>query len=175
MRKIILSLIVVASVLTACKVSDAELKEGIAVNVNQDWKDFPVPVKLEENMNWELQASSDDFNYTSEATQKSAEFSEKWKDFYHNGWTGPGKTVWNRDKVRVEDGKLKISSSRLGEDKVSTGCITAKQRITYPAYVEAYVKTMNSTLASDVWMLSPDETQEIDILEAWEWIWVIMK
>jgi len=137
------------------------------VSFGQDWKDFPIPVTLGDTLQWELQTASDDFNYTSDASPKSAAFSEKWDDFYHNGWTGPGKTVWSRSKSMVEDGILKISSSRLEEDKVSTGCITGKQRVTYPAYVEAYVKTMNSTLASDIWMLSPDDTQEIDILEAY--------
>jgi len=135
--------------------------------MSQDWKEIPVPVEPEAELKWELQASSDDFNYTSEASPKSKEFLEKWDDFYHNGWSGPGKTVWNREKSLVKDGKLQISSSRVDEDKVSTGCITGNQRVTYPAYVEAYVKTMNSTLASDIWMLSPDDTQEIDILEAY--------
>jgi len=137
------------------------------ITLAQDFKEVPIPVAQDKGMAWELHAASDDFNYKSEASPKSEAFLEKWDDFYHNGWKGPGKTVWSRDKSFVEDGKLKIASSRVEEDKVSTGCITSRERITYPAYVEAYVKTMNSTLASDIWMLSPDDTQEIDILEAY--------
>ncbi|RME71962.1 MAG: glycosyl hydrolase family protein, partial [Verrucomicrobia bacterium] len=38
-------------------------------------------------------------------------------------------------------------------------------------YVEARAKIANSVLASDVWMLSPDDTQEIDIIEAYGASW----
>ncbi len=48
-----------------------------------------------------------------------------------------------------------------------TGCISSKKLVTYPVYVEARAKLSNSTMASDVWMLSPDATQEIDIIEAY--------
>jgi len=100
----------------------------------------------------------------------------------HNHWTGPAPTIWQRDHVSVSDGYLKIRASRPEDVPMKkvvsgpntkelpgtyTGCITSKTRVKYPVYVEAYAKLSNSTMASDVWMLSPDDTQEIDIIEAY--------
>jgi beta-agarase len=133
----------------------------------QDWNGIAVPPSAGTNMVWQLQPQSDDFNYTSVASPKTQTFLDKWDDFYHNAWVGPGLTIWNRAKSLVEDGTLKIPSTRINNNNVSTGCITSRQTIVYPAYVEAYAKVMSSTLASDVWLLSPDDTQEIDILEAY--------
>jgi agarase len=68
----------------------------------------------------------------------------------------------------VKDGQLQLRSSRKeGTALINQGCVTGKTRVQYPVYVEAYAKVMNSTLASDVWLLSPDDTQEIDIVEAY--------
>lgn len=148
----------------------------------QDWAAYEVPANAGEGMTWALQSEvSDDFNYTSDADEKSDEFKAKWTDFYHNNWTGPAPTVWKRNHSYVADGKLKLKSSRTeGETTtISSGgqsytlpttnlaCITSQHRIKYPVYVECYVKIMNSVLASDVWLLSPDDTQEIDICEAY--------
>lgn len=74
----------------------------------------------------------------------------------------------------VKDGYLQIPASRLvqnGTNKVSTGCISSNTQVHYPIYVEARAKLSNSVLASDVWMLSHDSTQEIDILEAYGADW----
>ncbi|WP_025764950.1 family 16 glycosylhydrolase [Dyadobacter tibetensis] len=137
-------------------------------SIRYDWSDIPVPAQPGPGMKWELQHPSDDFNYLAEASDKGTEFSKKWTDFYHNNWTGPGLTIWDRAHSLVADGRLQIPASRVpGTNKVHTGCITSKERIVYPVYVEAYAKISNSTLASDVWLLSPDDTQEIDILEAY--------
>jgi len=133
----------------------------------QDWNGIPIPTNPPIDMEWELQASSDDFNYTSSASPKSSEFLEKWDDYYHNAWSGPGLTIWSRTKSLVENSTLQIPATRLNTANISTGCITSRETIIYPAYVEVYAKVMNSTLASDVWLLSPDDTQEIDILEAY--------
>lgn len=137
----------------------------------QDWKDLPVPVDLGPGKVWEIQPHSDNFNYNAPADNKGAEFFSKWTDFYHNAWTGPGLTVWDRNHVLVKDGQLQIPASRQGTNKISTGCITSRQRVVYPVYIEARAKLSNSVLASDVWLLSPDDTQEIDILEAYGASW----
>ncbi len=140
----------------------------ISISIHaQDWKDFPVPVSAGIGMEWELQNSSDDFNYVADPTSKSEEFSEKWTDFYHNAWTGPGLTIWDRGHSFVNDGNLQIIVNRAGTNKINTGCITSKQRVKYPVYIEARARIMNAVLANAVWLLSPDDTQEIDILEAY--------
>ena len=147
-----------------------------------DWDNYPVPVKTEGNVKWELQSQSDDFNYEAPAENKSKEFFSKWTDFYHNHWTGPAPTFWCKDHVWVSEGLLRIKATRpedapkkrvvsAGFDKelpvTYTGCITSTKRVKYPVFVEARVKIAKSVMASDVWMLSPDDTQEIDILEAY--------
>lgn len=134
----------------------------------QDWTNVPIPVNAGAGKVWQLQTQSDDFNYTAPADNKGTEFFSKWTDFYHNAWTGPSPTVWRNDHSYVEGGLLKIKASRpSGTTTTNTGCITSKQRVIYPAYIEASVKITNSVLASDVWMLSADDTQEIDICEAY--------
>ncbi|MDO6809699.1 family 16 glycosylhydrolase [Zobellia galactanivorans] len=133
-----------------------------------DWKDIPVPADAGPNMKWEFQEISDNFEYEAPADNKGSEFLEKWDDFYHNAWAGPGLTEWKRDRSYVADGELKMWATRKpGSDKINMGCITSKTRVVYPVYIEARAKVMNSTLASDVWLLSADDTQEIDILEAY--------
>jgi agarase len=164
------SICVVLSIFSCSRYDYASGAEKGAMDKVQhcDWQDIAVPADPGEDKVWQLQSLSDDFNYTAPASNKGPQFSAKWTDFYHNAWTGPGLTVWDRAHSLVEDGYLKIPATRLsGTAKVSTGCITSKQRVVYPVYVEARAKITNSVLASDVWMLSPDDTQEIDILEAY--------
>ncbi|MDP4624497.1 MAG: hypothetical protein NWT08_05080 [Akkermansiaceae bacterium] len=133
----------------------------------QEWKGLPVPADPGAGKTWKIQAPSDDFNYDAPAAEKGARFDAKWIDTFHNQWTGPGKTIWDRKHSLVADGQLQIIASRANANQVFTGCITSKQRVVYPVFIEARVKISNSTLASDVWLLSPDDTQEIDILEAY--------
>lgn len=147
-----------------------------------EWSNYVVPATAGTGKVWELQTNqSDEFKYTAEAASKGVEFNEKWTDFYHNAWTGPAPTKWQRDHSLVADSYMQIITSRVegetttisgnnGDKTVKvtrTGCVTSKTRVIYPVYVEASVKIMNSVLASDVWMLSPDDTQEIDICEAY--------
>jgi agarase len=139
------------------------------VMFSQDWGSIPVPADPGEGYVWELQESvSDDFNYEAPAEDKGDTFRVKWEDYYHNTWTGPGLTIWDRGHVFVTDGYLQITASRVpNTNKVYTGCVTSNVQVQYPIYVEASAKISNSTLSSDVWLLSPDDTQEIDILEAY--------
>ncbi|MEM0995400.1 MAG: agarase, partial [Bacteroidota bacterium] len=150
----------------------------IVLGTAQDWEGIPVPASPGAGMVWELQeAVSDDFNYDFEGTSSVATIGGKWTNFYHNTWTGPKPTVWKRDHVFVEDGNMKVRSSRRPGDFVEVngqrmaatnlGCATSTRRVQYPVYIEANVKIMNSVIASNVWLLSPDDTQEIDICEAY--------
>lgn len=150
--------------------------------IAQDWKGVEVPPDLESGMIWKLQADvSDDFNVDFEATQEEATIGDKWKNYYPSNWTGPAPTFWKRDHVDVQEGVLRVHASRTpGETvaiesggkkhtlaKTNLGCVSSTRRVVWPVYVEARVKVMNSVLASDVWLLSPDATQEIDICEAY--------
>ncbi|MEM0913796.1 MAG: family 16 glycosylhydrolase [Planctomycetota bacterium] len=138
-------------------------------HASDDWKDIPVPVELEDGMTWELQEDvSDDFNYDAPADNKGPQFRERWDDWYHNHWSGPGLTEWKRDHVSVEDGMLTFTASRKpGTDQVYLGCVSSTHRIKYPVYIEGRAKVPNTVLASALWLLSPCDTREIDFMEAY--------
>ncbi len=148
-----------------------------------DWDKYEIPVKIEKGEKWTLLTNvSDDFNYTAKANNKGKQFFSKWEDYYHSNWSGPAPTIWQRDHSYVEGGELKMKVSRpknVEQKKTSSGavtkmmdgtyagCISSKDLVKYPVFVETRMKIANSTMASDVWMLSPDATQEIDIVEAY--------
>lgn len=140
---------------------------SITFAFGHDWEGIAIPANPGTGKVWELQPGSDDFNYHAPADNKGTEFNSRWQDSFHNQWSGPGGTVWDRRHSRVANGCLQITASRTGANCVATGCVTSKRRVKYPVFVEARVKISNSTLASNVWMLSPDDTQEIDIVEAY--------
>ncbi|WP_066218805.1 hypothetical protein [Formosa haliotis] len=153
----------------------------------QDWKDIPIPADPGEDKIWELQENvSDDFNYTFDASSGKTDFgNNKWYNFYHNAWDGPGTTYWKYNHVWVDGSDLLITSSRWSQtnedlpktnapnkmgkpnDGINAGCITSNNKVVYPVFVEASVSVANIALASDVWLLSPDDTQEIDIIECY--------
>ncbi len=162
--------------------SDTFAQETRANPQMYDWSQYPVPVQLAPDMEWQLQPESDQFDYDSSYGHLNPEFTKRWIDYYHANWDGPGVTIWRRDMVSVSDGNLRIAAKRDTDEKqeltkpdgtkesypvVYTGCISSKTTVQYPVYVEACAKLSKSTLASDVWMLSPDDTQEIDIIEAY--------
>ncbi|TAA48408.1 RICIN domain-containing protein [Corallincola spongiicola] len=137
---------------------------------------LPVPARIAENQKWvEQTAQSDNFNYVFEAKNTLANFGpgNKWYNFYHNQWGGPGATYWQYDHVSVNGRELEIRASRnpsfskMNAAGVNAGCITSNSRVVYPVFVETSVSLANISLASDVWLLSPDDTQEIDIIEAY--------
>ncbi len=137
-------------------------------NVDLDYNELPVPADAGVGMIWEFQEISDNFEYNAPGDNKGDNFFDKWDDFYHNNWAGPGLTEWKREFSYVANGHLQMWATRKpSSNKINMGCITSKTRVVYPVYIEARAKVMNSTLASDVWLLSPDDTQEIDILEAY--------
>lgn len=145
-----------------------------------------MPAFAGDNKGWALQANlSDDFNYSfiPDTVKTSFGFDSlttKWNNHFINNWNGPGPTIWRPDHVRVKDGNLEIWVDRVaGEVKditggveppfpvTRTGCVSSKEAITYPVFIETKLRVLNSTLASAVWMLSVDSRQEIDIIEAY--------
>lgn len=145
------------------------------VRAEADWRGLAVPAEAGAGKRWELQEGpSDDFNYVCEATAERSDFgSGKWYNFYHNNWDGPGTTYWQHDHVEVDGEHLVIRASRnpstkkMGVPGVNAGCVTGHHRVGYPVFVEAAVSVANIALASDVWLLSPDDTQELDIIECY--------
>lgn len=159
-----------------------ELSDKSDIESDYEWDGYPIPVNIEDNKECRLNLQSDDFNYKFEASNKLTEFASKWRNYYHSKWSGPAPTIWQYDHISVSDGCLQIRTTR--PEKVETkkttsgnvtkdipatysGCISSLALVKYPVYVEARAKIANSTMASDVWMLSPDATQEIDIIEAY--------
>ncbi len=152
-----------------------------------EWDRFGMPVRDVDGYAWVLNETlSDEFNYEFAASETSTTFggenNDRWDNYYHATWTGPAPTYWVYDHVWVTDGCLKILASRpddaptltveSGDSSTDmpatyTACISSTSQVNYPAYIEARVKLSNSTMASDVWMLSSDDTQEIDICEAY--------
>ncbi len=155
--------------------------------ISQDWNAFTIPANAGTNKTWQLvEEASDDFNYQFNATNNRSNFgSGKWYNFYHNGWDGPGTTYWKYNHVSVNGNDLVLKASRWNtnnepqpisalpnkmnrpNDGINAGCITSNSRVKYPVFVEARISVADIVLASDVWLLSPDDTQEIDIIECY--------
>ncbi|WP_422359620.1 carbohydrate-binding protein [Reichenbachiella sp.] len=159
MRKILLTLI-----LAICHLG------GVRA---QDWTNIPVPADAGSGKTWELQANvSDDFNYNFNSSSHSNFGSgNKWYNFYHNTWDGPGYTYWKHSNVTVDGSDLVINvgytseNSKGGSYGVVSGCVTSNAKVQYPVYVESAISVANISLASCFWLLSPDDTEEIDIIE----------
>ena len=153
--------------LLLCK-SVAVLVLGSATSFASDWDDIEVPANPGPDKAWKLLDVSDDFNYTAKPTDKPKEFTDRWTDWFINPWTGPGLSEWNRGHSYVTNGHLGIESNRKpNTKKVFVGCISSKETFKYPLFIEAKIKMSNLPHASNVWMLSPDSTQEIDVHEAY--------
>jgi agarase len=135
---------------------------------SSDWEDIPVPADAGVGNVWLLQSLSDDFNYDAAANGKSDEFYSRWDEGFINTWAGPGMTLFSGDHASVSDGMLRLTTSRkAGTENVYTGAIHSNETVIYPLYLEARVKITNLTLANAFWLLSPDSTQEIDVIESY--------
>ncbi|WP_010178603.1 carbohydrate-binding protein [Aquimarina agarilytica] len=170
--------------------SIAVMGVGFVGSAQKDWDNIPVPANAGEGQQWELQEdTSDDFNYKFDAVNRRTNFGDgKWYNFYHNQWDGPGTTYWKNNHVSVEDGSLKLTASRwnknnqsnpqypypgapeahkmgLPNNGVNSGCVTSNSKVKFPVFVESAISVANIELASCFWLLSPDDTQEIDIIE----------
>ncbi len=144
------------------------LSLGFILNA-QDWKGIPVPANPGQGKVWQLQTRvSDDFNYVSSAGNRPPEFTRKWYASYHGNWSGPGKTQWRANEAWTNGSELGIQANRVpGTDRVYCGIITNKTRLKFPVYFEIEAKIMDQTLANAFWLLSPDDTQEIDAMEGY--------
>lgn len=128
-----------------------------------DWDQYPVPVGPGAGKSWQLEWKfSDQFNYNGKV---GTNFEGKWKDTYFTGWTGPGRTEWAKSHSDVKNGKLILRASPKNNSTVNMGIISSKAKVHYPVYIEAMIKPANLELSSNLWMLSSDATQELDILE----------
>ncbi len=157
------------------------------VSFSQEWSNVPVPPNAGNGKKWQLQANvSDDFNYNFNEVHRKTNFgNNKWYNFYHNAWDGPGTTYWKYNHVSVDGDDLVLRASRWSQTNelapisqyavkmnrpnggINAGCITSNNKVKYPVYVEAAVSVANIALATDIWLLSPDDTQEIDIIECY--------
>ena len=164
---------------------------------SQDWEGIPVPANAGTGKKWELQQDvSDDFNYSQNPSTTRTYFGNrngnegqsaenttkfKWYNYYHANWEGPGPTKWRHENVSVADGNLRLKTTRI-ENETKTfsfnnenvtkpatrlGCVTSTKQVQYPVFIETRVKIPNAVLACAMWLLSPDDTQEIDFLEAY--------
>ena len=133
-----------------------------------DWDGIAIPVTLSNGDSWVLQPDvSDDFNYTAAASNKGTTFLNKWDDWYHNSWSGPASTTWSRTHSSVDGSELILTASRYLSNRVNAGAIHSNKTVQYPVYIESRIKIMNSVLANGAWLLSPDDTQEIDFMEGY--------
>ncbi len=165
MKKVILYIILLGFQLCACAQKPSTAQKSYCL---KDWDIYSIPADPGVNKEWKLLPISEEFNYTALPDKKPEEFTHKWKDRYIHRWKGPGLTQWSRDHSSVKDGKLAIRVSRKPKtNKVLAGCISSHESFTYPLYLEVRAKISRLVMASCVWMLSADSTEEIDILEAY--------
>ncbi len=134
----------------------------------QDWDGVPIPATPPSGMIWELQPVSDSFNYESSSRNLNPEFTDRWNELYINGFSGPSATSYHKDHTWVTGGYLNIHGAwDASLPIVYTGCISSKDPLAYPMYMEARVKQAGCMLANNIWMISEDETEELDMLESY--------
>lgn len=142
--------------------SQIEIAAETAPETEYDVSFLPNPG---EGKTWKIQPKfSNEFNFSGGKT--ASEFSKNWQDRFFNGWTGAPKTVYSASQSSIENGNL-IFRAKIDGQRILTGCVTSKETIAYPLYMEARVKISESSLSTAVWMLSKDSWQEIDNLEAY--------
>lgn len=139
-----------------------------------DWDEVEVPADAGVGKVWELQEDiSDDFNYIFQEVDTKTNFGDnKWYNFYHNSWDGPGRTYWKYNHTSVNGSELVLRTSNSqetskGQNTRNAACITSNGRVKYPVFVEGQLSVANIAIASDIWLLSPDDKQEIDIIECY--------
>ena len=133
-----------------------------------DWDELPIPAQAPKHHVWKLHPVSDDFSYEAKPDEAQEEFSRRWTSQFINHWTGPGGTLWSAGHRYVINGHLAITATRQKDsNRVLAGIVSSKAKLKYPLFIEARAKVSNQVLASAVWMLSEDSTEEIDIIEAY--------
>lgn len=192
MRRIFVLTAVVSLLFSSCEKTEGELKvkDEVVVDEEQDQEEEETDNKeevIEEteetevedetveeivakylpspgvDKKWVLQENvSNEFDegLTSDA------FVNDWQNKFFNGWKGPGDTRYTPESATIVDGEL-IFTAKIVGSTIQTGCISTKEKVGYPMYMEARVKISKSVLSTAVWMLSDDSTEEIDNLEAY--------
>lgn len=142
----------------------------------QEYTDVDIPVDPPSGT-WKLDVVSDDFNYVSSVGDRPTTFTNRWNDTYIGTWSGPSITDWQSSHIWTNGSYLAVQG-HYSDDKESIilGCMSSKKAFVYPLYIEARVKLSTAFLANDIWMLSTDQTQELDVCEAYpttnpDWIW----
>jgi len=134
----------------------------------QDWNGIGVPTAAPNGMQWEEQPISDSFNYQSTNGNRPAEFTSRWNDSFINPWSGPSLTQWDRGHVQTNGSQLGIRASHdPNSESIFMGCLSSLETYQYPLFMEARVRLADCTLANNIWMLSSDSTEEIDMLETY--------
>ncbi|WP_010182069.1 Ig-like domain-containing protein [Aquimarina agarilytica] len=134
----------------------------------QDWNGIPIPANAPSGMVWELNPVSDSFNYESNTRSIHPEFEKRWNELYINGFSGPSATSYHKDHTWITNGMLNIHAAWDATlPIVYTGCISSKSTLSYPMYMESRVKQAGCMLANNIWMISDDETEELDMLESY--------
>lgn len=129
-------------------------------------KDTPVPTGVPEASHWIYNASlSDEF-------EGSTLDSSKWYN-YNPTWKGRQPSLFRKENVRLEDGKLILSGRRENVEHAPEGyhtftsaAVQSKYKVLY-GYFEIKCKAMNSALSSAFWLYVQDsiKQEEIDIFE----------
>ncbi|MBB6461396.1 Ig-like domain-containing protein [Flammeovirga kamogawensis] len=132
-----------------------------------DWDGVDIPATLPAGMKWELDPVSDGFNYESSSSNRGEEFDSRWNELYINGFSGPSATSYHKDHVWSTGGNLVIHAAKDNQNIIYTGCISSKASFSYPMFMEAKVKQPSCMLAANIWMISQDETEELDMLESY--------
>lgn len=153
-----------------------------------EWDGYPTPADPGPGRTWRLDESvSDEFSSDFAAVDQQTTIGGKWRNFYIWPWSGPGSTEWRHENASIQHGRLEIVATRVpGEFKsfkahasgggplqrheqpaTRLGCVSSIATVQSPVYLEARVKIPNAVLAANVWMLSRDCTQEIDVLESY--------
>ena len=141
---------------------------GGKVSGQNDWDGLSVPAPAPEGLQWDLHPVSDSFNYQSTFGNRPAEFTDRWTDWFINPWSGPSLTQWNRGHVWTNGSELGVQAHHdPNSDSIFMGCLSSHAAFEYPLFMEARVRLSDCTLANNIWMLSSDSEEEIDMMETY--------
>ncbi|MGM8362049.1 T9SS type A sorting domain-containing protein [Flavobacterium sp. ARAG 55.4] len=132
---------------------------------SQDWNGIPIPAAAGAGKQWQIMDYiSDSFNYNGKT---GTAFTTKWKDSYVTSWKGPGLTNFVPANSTVNGSELQVIGSRQAGTTygVNCGVVTSKAAIGYPCFIEVSMKPGMTSLANNFWLISADQTREIDIIE----------
>ncbi|MEM9410273.1 MAG: dockerin type I domain-containing protein [Planctomycetota bacterium] len=140
----------------------------IGTAIGEDWDGLAVPATPPEGMEWQIQPISDSFNYQATYNNRPPEFTNRWTDWFINPWSGPSLTQWDRGHVWMNGDELGIQAHHdPNSNDIFMGCLSSLDTYSYPLYMEARVLLSDCALANNIWMLSADSEEEIDMMETY--------